>query len=344
MDVLLFAISILLSVSLLLATTFILRKIIWLFNPIFVFLNYIQWVFYNPLRFFFKSTSSEIGRRVHLFFMTTLISPIYWFLIHISMTPFRIINSVYYDILLYWSVMLDDTISEVFNPKLGKYRSQKGFIYIAHWIYAFPWRVIIFIIKCPLVIIDSILMFGISSLLPTLTMYHGTEFSGGATNIAQSGKWKVGSGDHAGSGIYFAIDRKVAEHYARSRAKNDANRGVLITRVTTTFTKNHATLKKETRQLIGKDGVSLSKKVGFLWSSIEHWRSDLDGWWEYCLVQPGKAGNYINSWRIRPIAVIQNNQTTRIWGGLSHYSTDFQNVFIGVISWSVLFFIINQFN
>ena len=344
MDVLLFVISIVLLIILLLATTFIFRKIVWVFNPIFLFMNYFQWIFYNPLRFIFKSTISESGRRVHLFLLTTLISPFYWIVIHITMTPLRVINSLYYDIILYWSVMLDDTINEVFNPKLGKYRSQNGFKYIFHWIYALPWRIIIFVTKCPLVIFDSVLMFGISSLLPTLTMYHGTEFDGVATNIAQSGKWLVGTGDHAGSGIYFAMDRKVAEYYSSRTAQSNDNRGLLLTRVTTTFTKNHATLKKAKRQLIGNNGIELSKKVGLPWSTIEHWRSDQGGWWEYCLVQPGKAGKFINSWRIRPIAVIQNNQTARIWGGLSHYSTDFQNVFMGAVSWVVLFFIINQFN
>ena len=319
------------GIVVLLIFTFVLRKAIWFFSPVFFFINYLIWFAYNPIRFLFKNPDKEWGRRLHL--LLFLIRPIYWLAIHFLLTPFRIITSIYFDILLYWSVMLDDSIREVFMPKIGKYRYQRGFKYYFHWLYALPYRLIKCIFNSFFTIIDSILMVGISIALPTLTMYHGTNFNDALVKIVQKGKWRVGDGDYAGSGIYFAIDRKVARHYSPS----GEDRGILILRVTPTFVCNQVTLKKEVRSLVGNDGKELSRKIKFPFVTIEHWRTDMNGWWEYCLVQPDRAGDEITTWRIRPIAVLKDetHKITRVWGGMKHYCLDFSNCIVGVISLAI---------
>lgn len=317
-----------------LMVTFILRKVIWLISPIFFFINYVQWILYNPLRFMLKNPNSEFGRRLFIFLHITTIAPVYWLIIHILTIPLRVVNSLYFDVLVYWSVMLDDSLSEVFMPKCDKYRHMHGFKYFFRWIFALPYRLLKFVFRSFFIIIDGVLMFGISVASPALTMYHGTQFNDRLTKIVQNGKWLVGSGDHAGSGIYFAIRESVARHYSPS----GEDRGIVILRITPTFTRNQVTLKKQVRELVGRDGQTLSNKLKFPFCTIEHWRTDMNGWWEYCLVQPEKAGQYIRTWRIRPIAVLKSDdgKITRVWGGMRPFSYSLTNCMAGVLSWGFM--------
>jgi hypothetical protein len=328
-------------IAIILIATFIFRKIVWFFSPLFVAFNYLQWILYNPLRFMLKNPNSEFGR---LFFILTNFpfAFIYWLFIHALTTFIRIINSLYFDILVYWSVMLDDSLQEVFMPKRGKYRREHGFKYYYHWFFALPWRMIKFLWRSVFIILDGILMFGISVVSPTLTMYHGTQFNDRLTKIVQDGRWKVGEGEYAGSGIYFAIKESVARHYS----PGGEDRGIAIVRVTPTFTRNPVTLRKDIRELVGNDGKKLSKKLRFPYATIEHWRTDMGGWWEYCLVQPGKSQKYIRTWRIRPIAVLKSDdgKITRIWGGMRPFSYSFSNLFAGAMSWGIMFVMVAFIN
>ena len=122
--------------------------------------------------------------------------------------------------------------------------------------------------------------------------------------------------------------------------------GALVSRVTPTFTRNQVTLKKGVRELVGQDGRKLSQKLSFPYYTIEHWRTDMNGWWEYCLVQPNKAGKYISTWRIRPVAVLkdENHRITRVWGGFKHYCLSFSNCVIGVLCWGVIFVVMAGLN
>lgn len=317
----------------------LLKKFIWFFRKAFLFLDRIQWILYNPLRFFFKGSQQRVESGVPRGVFTTLsfalIVPIYWVTMHILLTPLRVISSLYFDVFLYLYIMLDDSISDVYNPKLDGLRYKKGVSYIFKWVSGFPWRLLKFIAKNFTVICDSFLMVGISFVFPTLTMYHGTSYYKSATKIAQGGKWFVGNGDYAGSGIYFGIEKRVADIYTPSGPDS----GTIIVRVTTSFTRNQATLPKKYRSLVGKDGERLSKNIGFFFHTIEHWRPDTNGW-EYCIVQPNKSNQYVNSWRIRPVALLKNNELCRLWGGFRNYSMSFQNIFAGCVSWLILFTII----
>lgn len=316
--------------------TFLLRRVIWIFRHPFYLLNSVQWFLYNPLRIFLKDTSGSSGKNLFRFLLVTLIVPAYWLIAHILMTPFRLVNALYFDVVLYWSVMLDDGVQEIFHPKLGSYRYESGIRYALHWLIAFPWRLTRFAGKSIFTLLDSFLMLGISIVLPTFTMYHGTHFDSAAVPIAQSGRWLVGSGDYAGSGIYFGMNRRVAEHYAQGGTQQ----GILIVRVTPTFTRNSATLPDSLRSLIGGNGQELSRRLPFPWGTIEHWRAD-SKWWEYCIVQPNKAGQYVTSWRIRPIAALRSGTPCRIWGGMAHYSHTINGWVAGAGCWVFLFWLLS---
>jgi len=325
---------ILLTVFLLpLAMAGLCKRGLWLVAPLFAFLNRLQWFLYNPLRFLMKSGRFGFARCVYVVLLYGQIIPLYWLTIHLALTPLRVITAFYYDVALYWAVMLDDVTLELLAPKLGEYRQRSGWRYTAKWFLGFPTRFETFLSKSLLTVADSVLMMGVSTVFPTFTMYHGTTFKGPASDIVQQGRWYVGSGTHAGSGIYFAVQKRVAHHYA----DGGKNRGIVIVRFTPTFTRNQTTFPKKVRDLIGVDGKKLSRQIQFPWATIEHWREDLNGW-EYCFAQPGKSRKFIRSWRIRPIAVLGANDRcpVRIWGGMENYCSNSVGLVVGVLSWGII--------
>lgn len=336
---------ILISTIALLSITYILKNVMYAFSPVFAGLNYVQWFLYNPLRFLYKDKDSEFPRKMFLFLRLTFVSPMLTLLIHILMTPLRIITSLYYDVLLFWSITIDDSLNELFDPKLGTYRKQKGFEYLWHWIYGFPHRFLMLINRLFTIILDSFCMVGISILLPTFTMYHGTSLKKAASKIGQQGNWFVGSGNWSGTGVYFGVVKRVAVNYA---PKND-DASVLIVRVSPTFVRPASTLKPNIRKYIKKDGEKLSKNLPFPYKTIEHYRDNKINnktWWEYCLAQPGKMNHYINTWRIRPVAVSStDDEIIRLWGGITHYSNRIQNILVSFTCWviiTILFVFLNR--
>jgi len=255
---------------------------------------------------------------------------------HIILTPLRFVNAVYFNIMLYWSVIFCDCMMELIHPRLGNYKNKSWTGYLWNWLKYFPKRLFNVFNRNGLALLEGILMTGVDTVFPTYTMYHGTSFKGIATNIAQAGRWYVGSGDYAGCGIYFGFYRKTAEHYA----KGD-DHALIVARVTIFPCRNSATLPYRLRKKIGNDGAGISSRLPFPWKSIEHWRDhNYARWFEYCLIQPGKAGQYVRTWRARPVCVLKNLFPKRIWGGLSLWTGSAGGVGAIVFAWSVIVLII----
>lgn len=315
----------------LLIAVLILREVIWGFSPLFFLVNYFIWFSYNPLRVFMKDKDRSSSHVLFNFLYYTLLVPLYFIVVHILLTPLRIITALYFDVLFYASVMLSDSVSELLFPRLRGMRNKTGSAYAIAYIVGFPWRLIRFLVINALTLLDMIFMFSMGVVLPTLTMYHGTDFNQAVSDIAQRGRWRVGSGDYAGLGVYFGIQKRTAEHYS------NGNKGLIVVRATLNFTRNAASLNQAGRRKIGNDGVSLSHSMSSLWVTIEHWRVDLS-WWEYCLIHKGRIGDYIKTWRIRPVAFIgDDGKLKRLWGGQVNYSTNsVTSFFMGSICTSVL--------
>jgi hypothetical protein len=251
---------------------------------------------------------------------------------HVALTPIRVINALYFNIILFWSIVFCDSIMELIHPRLGVCRRYKGIRYLWHWLLNFPERLFNIFRRNGLALVEGILMTGVDTVFPTYTMYHGTSFKGIGTNIAQAGRWYVGSGDYAGSGIYFGFYRKTAEHYAKGE-----DHALIVSRVTLFPCRNSATLPYKLRKKIGSDGTGISSKLPFPWKSIEHWRDhEYAQWFEYCLVQREKAGQYIRTWRARPVCVLKHNFPKRIWGGLSLWTGGADGLKAILFSWSVI--------
>lgn len=327
------------SIPVLLFISFVFKATIWKFSPLFYLINNIVWFLYNPLRPLLKNSDSSRGSYIFRILFFTLIAPIYWLFIHIITLPVRIVISLYYDVIVYWSVMLDDTLYELFLPKMGKIRYFTGLKYYLYWLFGFPFRLGKFLFKAPITTLDSLFMLSTSVILPTFTMYHGSDFNSAISNIGQKGRWLVGTGNYAGSGIYFG-NKKSALHYSRG----EKDQGLIVARVILTFNRNVATLPENLRNLVGHMGSSgntLSRILPFPWASIEHWRSDL-GWWEYCIIQKNKESQFVSSWRIKPVAFIDGeSKPRRLWNGKNHYSLSTGGATAGIISLVILINIIN---
>ena len=112
---------------------------------------------------------------------------LWWIISYFITIPLRIINGIYYDILLFSAVSFSDNIQEFLQPKRGKLGHISGIKYLILYVLSFPFRFIKMIIKSGLYVIDSILMLGVSIDFPTLTMLHGTTFKGAGTKITPSG-------------------------------------------------------------------------------------------------------------------------------------------------------------
>jgi len=317
--------------------SFVLKEAIYIFNPLFFFLNWIQWVLYNPLRIFFKNPHSEFAHKTFNLLFYTGVIPIYWIIIHIVTIPLRFINAIYFNILLSWTINFYDSLAEVMNPKLGKIRHKKGFNYLFAWIIGFPIRLIRMIFTNILIFIEPIIMTGVDIVFPTYTMYHGTSYGEAHSDITQNGRWYVGEGNYAGTGIYFGMSNKVAKYYS------GAYNTVILVRVTLSFNRNIATTPYSIRSHIGlgSGGDTISRRLSKFWSSIEHWRVDM-GWFEYCIIQPPqKKYSMVKTWRARPIAVVKDNKLDRIWGGKS-ISPSFSSFSVILFSWALLIFIFSH--
>jgi len=320
------------GICVLLAVVYVLRDLVWALRYPFLFLNWLQWTLYNPLRDLWTDPRNS---RNSLFFSLLLysgIAPLWWLLIHLALTPLRLINAIYFNILLFWSVVFCDGLSELIHPKLtyGKPQARVNPVWL--WFRYFPYRLYMLFKRNGGALLEGVIMTGVDVVFPVYTMYHGTSFKGIATNIAQAGRWYVGGGDYAGCGIYFGFLRHTAEHYAQGE-----DNALICARVILFPCRNSATLPRRLRKKIGNDGSGISSGLPFPYKSIEHWRDhSYAQWFEYCLVQPGKEGKYVRTWRARPICVLKNDLPKRIWGGLSLWTGGAGGWVAIVFSWGVL--------
>lgn len=326
----------------------IFRSLLWKFSWVFWLIDEFMWFLYNPfrrlMRVGYEGRRYKKFRFFYVLLTYTLIAPSYKLFIYIITTPLRLITSLYFDVAMYLFVSTADTIDELIHPKLGAMRFKKGFGYIWRWVVLLPYRLVWFFLKNIVAIFDSICMLLVSMAWPTFTMYHGTSQEA-VVNISRGRKWLVGTGNFAGSGVYFGRSVKTAKLYAGTKGMTD-NSGntvypIIVARVSLTMLRNCTTLPEKTRMKFGKmgiDGAELAKEVKFPFFASELWRTG-SNWWEYCLLQGGKDGQFVDSWRIRPVGYVHVNERgnfsgslERLWGGKSHYALSFTNLVMTAIS------------
>lgn len=265
----------------------------------------------RPWRYWFSKPSMSARYWWNLIFIPVIlpVTTIFYFL----STPLRFVNAVFYNLVLYNLATIYDRLGEIFFPKRGVIRYRDGSNYLLFWSIGLPMRIIKHGVALLLALLESSIMVLLDTIFPALTMYHGTSGEAGIS-ISQKGKWKVGEGNFAGSGLYFAINKSTAEHYA-GWGKDPI---IIKARVTLGFSFPLACAPKEIRKaLYGRNGDKITHwaEQNFI-PSVEWWRRDT-GWWEYALLHP--RGKFIRTWRIRIIYIESktNGRMKRIWGGKS---------------------------
>ena len=337
---------------LILVFIYMFRGVLWWFSGAFYLVDEFMWLLYNPLRVFMRANKKQregvkgkVTRGSFLLFTTFLIAPAYKLVIYFLTTPLRLLTAIYFDVIMYLFVMASDTIEELFNPKLGAMRFKKGFKYFVLWIVMFPYRLLWFFIKNILALVDSAMMVIVSLAWPTFTMFHGTSHES-VTSIERAGRWLVGGGNFAGSGIYFGRSIKTAKLYAGTKpfvnGKGETVFPIIMARVTLSVLRNITTLREDDRKKVadrsGQGGRELAQRIKFPYYATEFWRVD-NGWWEYCLIRGGEDGKLVKTWRIRPVGYAHvkpensyEGALQRLWGGKSHYCLSPTNIVMAAIS------------
>jgi hypothetical protein len=334
-----------LAIIILIAT---LRKALWLFSGIFFLLDEFMWFAYNPFRGLMKDKEATTNRVGYYASTMLLVKPLWQIGVWVLTTPLRFVTALYFDVIVYLFVSISDSVEELLHPKLGKMRHRKGMAYWSRWLMGIPFRAGWLLYKNALAVVDSLMMFVISLVWPTFTMYHGTS-PNAVYDITQKGRWLVGRGNWGGSGIYFGRSPKVAAHYS---GQNGGNHHLIVARVTFTMLRNCGTLREHHRDKVGSmgsAGVDLAQSIKFPFFATELWRQDKN-WWEYCLLRGDAVGQFVSSWRIRPIGFVKtkgnstlNGSLERLWGGQSHYCLSGTNVVIFAASLAVLVSCWSQF-
>ena len=336
----LFSIGVLVAV--LLITIAVLRRVLWWIAQPLLFIEALIWFAFNPFRSFLKNRRGHANRAVFFVLGYLLIKQVYQLLVWCLTLPIRFILALYFDVILYLAVAMGDSIEELLMPALGQMRRRRGLDYLWRWIAFFPYRLVRLVLTNLLAVFDAILMLGVGTLLPTFTLFHGSG-TDAVFDISKKGRWYVGRGNYAGSGVYFGRSKRVAEYYARASA-GGRDKSIILARVTLTMVRNVATLRDQKRDNVGlARGDELARQVGFPYASTELWRED-HKWWEYCVLRPNQEGKFVSSWRIRPIGML--NQDTdgkgtqgrlgRLWGGKSHYCLSVGGVVAGIGSWLLI--------
>lgn len=279
----------------------------------FSLLNSLQYFFQKPWRVILKKHS-----KITYFFYRYLriVSFIIKFTLCFFLTPLRFINAVYYNLWIYGLWNIRDHFADIFNPKVKGMRFRKGFPYFLYWFFGLPFRILKYSSIGLIQLLEGIIFVFIDTIFPALTLYHGTERTLSINNISKPGRWLVGNGNYAGSGLYFTINKKVAKHYAR----HNNNPVIICSRVTLGRVITLSLAPDNIRYSIGNDGDRITEwGIKNHYSCAEWWRKDGE-WWEYCLLNR-RTGSEIKTWRVR-VLYVQNIETgtkERIWGGKSFW-------------------------
>jgi|TARA_B100000315_G_scaffold256825_1_gene303766 hypothetical protein len=83
----------------LISTSLLGPRIGWAIRWPFFFLNKIQWLLCNPLRWLFRTGEGKWTHGLFLALLWSFVIPIYWLTIHVLFTPVRFINAVYFNML-----------------------------------------------------------------------------------------------------------------------------------------------------------------------------------------------------------------------------------------------------
>ncbi len=239
--------------------------------------------------------------------------------LYVLCTPLRFINALFYNMVIHCSFEIYNYTLEVLYPSNNDEGADEP-----RAIHFFVWR----ILKYPiwhgtLTFIECMAWTAIDTILPALTLYHGTSY-GATANIVSTpswhskgyydvGVWIVGAGNYAGNGIYFASALSTAEHYSGGNA-------IIVCRVTLGRILDLGLAPNYVYRECGHPDALNATRWGLNngYTTGEWWRGD-EGWWEFCMYD--WQNRYNESWRIRPLYIMDasTKNIERMPGGMHHW-------------------------
>ncbi|MGN0213471.1 MAG: SH3 domain-containing protein [Muribaculaceae bacterium] len=290
-------------------------KVYWIVSLPFYFLNWFQRYASKPWRLFYKFNSGNDARNSQLREIFEWVKiPFYLILM-----PLRFVNAVYYNMVVHCSFEAMNYLLEVLYPA----HSREGADSWWEWALWLPWRVI----KYPLwhgtlTYIESAIWTIADTVMPALTLYHGTDPDASESITQSRGRvgnnswctevWNVGGGNFAGNGIYFAPDRSTALHYSSG--------SLIVCRVSLGRVIDLGLAPYRIFRECGHADALGATRWGLNngYTTGEWWRADCH-WWEYCMYD--WKNRYNHSWRIRPLFVLSTEDKIlqRIPGGMHHW-------------------------
>lgn len=305
--------------------TFLFGALYWVMSLPFYLLNQLQYILSEPWRYHFK------WHRYYDATNTTLrpVLEILKVLLYILITPLRVINAIYFNIVVHGLTELYDYLLEVFTPCNRK--EGAGNVWI--WLLTFPWRILKYpVFHGALALLESAIWTVIDTFIPAITLYHGTDLTAGQSITGEkrrnrrlgwgSGTFMASNSSWGGIGVYFAASRRVAFRYAVDVHRlSDNNPVTIVCRVSPGRIINYSLAPLPVYHAAGQKGhPSILNRYGqkHRYTTGEWWNQRA-GYWEYCLFD--WKNMYNSRWRIRPIYVY--NHRTRlvqhIKGGMAHW-------------------------
>ena len=291
------------------------------------FLNRLQHVIASPWRYVIRrNTMTESTKAFLRTFFGILTIPLY-----IVLTPLRLVNAVYFNILVHGLAGLYDLMLEVLWPCC----EDEGAGNFWKWLLFLPWRFVKYFLGHGLfLLLESVVWTVIDVFVPAVTLYHGTDLTAGQCIVgcqrrnsylrrvlgSGTGTFRASSDSWAGIGVYFASRRKVAGDYAQYRKLSDNNPVTIVCRVSMGKTINMALAPWSVYSAIGRNGnpATLNRYAdSHHYVTGEWWNQS---YWEYCLFDWQHL--YNERWRIRPIYLFNHrtNFIQHIKGGMAHWS------------------------
>ena len=306
--------------------SFILKCLYYGISFPFYVLNQIQYFLSEPWRYLFKDDGRDAKTSKTMCAFFEVLKVINYILI----TPLRLLNAIYYNILVHGLFALYDLWVEVLIP--CNEREGNGNFWL--WLVLLPWRVIRYpIVHGALAILESVLWTIIDVFIPAITLYHGTDLTAGES-IAGSRKrnkdlsWKSGTftasdSSWGGIGVYFAAQRRVAHGYSVSPYRlSDNNPVIIVCRVSPGRIINYSMAPEYVYYAAGANGnpATLNKFAEKHGYTTGEWWNQRGGYWEYCLFDWQNL--YNNRWRIRPLYLfnVRTNFVQHIKGGMAHWT------------------------
>lgn len=295
----------------------------------FYVLNQLQYFLSEPWRIFFKyhHFSDRTNDVLRPFFEVLKV------LLYVAITPLRLVNAAYYNILIHGLSEIYDFLLEVLAPSSPKEGAGNFWM----WMLLLPWRLLKYpVFHGVLTILECVVWTVIDIFIPAITLYHGTDLVAGQSIAGSrnrndqlrkelgwdSGTFRASDSSWGGIGVYFAARRVVASRYANDPYRlSDRNPVVIVCRVSLGRIINYSLAPLSVFAAAGGNGhpPTLNRYGMQHHYTTGEWWNDRGGYWEYCLFD--WRNRYNHPWRIRPVYIFnyRTNLIQHIRGGMAHW-------------------------